>query len=230
MTDINALGTGVVTSGETTLIALSSAVQMEGVEHSPYANAFVTPGIPGSGFVAPGGSGGSSGGDGGVSSLLPGSRDLAYTAGDWAVFAFLFQGMAYVEEQPVGAGWADDGNGQWTYTDVDDSEPPVTTQIPWVQATWASQVRTKYWQRYGYWWPPVRPIGILMTDFLVTATFMPRTATMPPGTMVTLSGTTFYPGEYFWDLQTNTDDGTLYYAYPRTMLSGKARVGQQVTL
>ena len=63
-------------------------------------------------------------------------------------------------------------------------------------------------------------------SFVVTAEFMADFKGRGPGTMVTINGTTIWPGTFVWDLQATQPDKSVVV---RTWFSGQATVDPQVT-
>jgi hypothetical protein len=195
---------------------ISQAVQIwaEGPEIVPYAAGFKPPYPQAlqanySGYGS--GSGSVSGsGDTPSSSQLPDPYDLSWVASDTAEFQFFFADVC------------------WTDTDPSPTVPGVT----WEKVLWSAQVRTTYGYYYGYWWPPVFPLGGLIMQFGVTSQYMENDSVFGTGTMVTLTGGTLWPGTFNWDLQADTygDPVNAPDSYTtRTWLQGKATVTQQVT-
>jgi hypothetical protein len=189
---------------------ISQAVQIwgEGPEIVPYAEGFIPPTAFLPGLNGGSGSVNGSGSDTGSSSQVAQSYDLHWVAGDTADFQFYFDGVCWV-----------------------DTEPADTLGLTWVDTVWESQVRMAQALYYGYWWPPVWPGYRYLFSFTVTAAFQADFNGLGPGTMVTLTGGTIWPGDFVWDLQTkqwaNPTDTATYTT--RTWLSGKVVVDPQVT-
>jgi hypothetical protein len=192
---------------------ISQSVQIwgEGPEISPYATDFVPPStfLPGVSVSGSNGSGtGTNAASTGSTSQTPDEYDLHWVAGDTAEFQFYFDGVC------------------WT-----DVKPTDTLGLTWVMTQWTSQVRAEGWYYYGYWWPPTWPGYRYVMTFTITTEFLDDFSNLGPGTMVTLTGGTIWPGHYLWDLQTKQwEDPLLVDAWTtRTWLTGKATVDTQVT-
>jgi hypothetical protein len=191
---------------------ISQGVQIwgEGPEIVPYAAGFIPPstflpGLGGSGSGSVNGSG--SGAEG--SDQLPDSYDLHWVAGDTVIFEFFFADVCWV---PV--------------------NPNPVAPIVWQDTTWSAEVRTTNLFYYGYWWPPVWPVGGFILSFAVTAVYIANDPTLGSGTMVTLKGGTFWPGTFKWDLQSesHTDVANPDHYEARTWLAGTATVDPQITV
>lgn len=141
-------------------------------------------------------------------SQKPQPYDLDWVAGDTVQFQFFFDNVC------------------WT-----DIEPGVHTGVPWQRTTWQAQVRARHNAYWGYWWPPVWPgRWPMILNFVVTSEFVTDYLTQGPGTVVTMTGQTMWPGKFLWDLQTKTYPDPMLAAYnTRTWLSGKATIAQQTT-
>lgn len=217
-------------------IAQAVEVWGEGPEISPYPDSIpvetgtgastMTPFVPPypqamipnySGYVAGSGVNGVSinGSGTGItsSSQVPDKHDLTWVAGDTASFQFYFDGVCWVDVDPIGATPRPDG-------------------IAWVMTTWQSQVRSPNWTYWNYWWPPVRPYGGLLMTFVVTTQFLEDYSGQGPGTLVSLQGGTIWPGNWKWDLQTKqyADPLDLAHYAVRTWMSGDVEILTQVTM
>jgi hypothetical protein len=195
--------------------SIGQAVEIfaETVEISPYASDYkpaypqaLVPNYSGYGVAATGVNG--NGSTSPSASQVPDPYDLTWVASDTAQFSFFFKNVC------------------WTETD------PSPTLYPWAMTKWSAQVRTTSWYYYGYWWPPMFPLGRYLMAFTVTTKYMENDAVLGTGTLVTLTGGSFWPGNFRWDLQADT------YADPvgnpdvftsRTWLAGKATIQGQVT-
>lgn len=194
---------------------ISQGVQIwgEGAEIVPYAAGYIPPntflpGLPGSGNGS--GSVNGSGSDSSSSEQVPDSYDLHWVAGDTVTFEFFFADVCWVPIDPA----------------------PADPLITWENTTWHAEVRTTHLYYYGYWWPPVWPVGGFILSFDVTAVYMDQDPTLGSGTMVTLKGGTFWPGTYKWDLQSeaHTDTANPDHYEARTWLAGAATVDPQTTV
>jgi hypothetical protein len=193
---------------------ISQAVQIwgEGAEIVPYAAGFIPPSTFLPGLGGAGGNGGSGGfGTGGESSssMLPQNFDLSWVASDTASFTFFFAGVCWTEIEPADA-----------------------LGLTWVNTIWESQVRNPNWYYWGYWWPPTWPGYRYVMTFTVAAEFVADHNGEGPGTLVTLTGGTIWPGEFVWDLQARSfaDPVNAPDVYTtRTWITGKATVDPQVT-
>jgi len=190
---------------------------MTDVVYVPPAQQFVSPFpqamIPGySGAEAASGSvTGGGGGAGTAVSLeqLPTTQDISWVAGDTATFTFFFADVCWTPVVPA--------------------PPPVLHT--WENRTWRAQVRTPGAYYYGYWWPPIYPLGYLLVDFNVSAQYMENDATLGTGTLVTLKGGTMWPGKFVWDLQSehHTDVSKPDFYEAHTHIRGNATIIGQVS-
>ena len=197
-------------------ISQGSQIWGEGPEIVPYAAGFkplypqsMVPGY--NGYNAPSSS--VSGSTTPSASQVPDPYDLTWVASDTAQFAFFFKNVCWTDVVPV----------------------PAPTLYGWTKTVWCAQVRTTWGYYYNYWWPPVFPLGGYVMAFNVTAQYMGDPTPDPvlgTGTLVSLTGGTFWPGKFKWDLQADTyadvaNPDTLTSV--RTWLSGNATVLSQVT-
>jgi hypothetical protein len=79
------------------------------------------------------------------------------------------------------------------------------------------------------------PYGAFLMAFAVTAVFVEDydvAGVATPGTLVTISGGTIWPGDWKWDLQSKMypDPMDLEHYYVRTWKSGDVTVLPQVTM
>ena len=151
-------------------------------------------------------------GDAALLTQLPTTQNLSWVAGDTATFSFFFPNVCWTPTQPA----------------------PPPTLYAWENVTWRSQVRTTKAYYYGYWWPPVFPLGYFIMEFSVDATYLGDPTpdpTLGTGTLVTLTGGTAWPGHFAWDLQSehHTDVSNPDWYAAQTHLQGKADVTGQVT-
>jgi len=176
---------------------------------SPYPKALI-PDYTGAETASGSGAGGG-GGTGAAASLdqLPTTQDLSWVAGDTATFTFFFQNVCWTPVVPV----------------------PPPTLYTWENVTWRAQVRTPGAYYYGYWWPPIYPLGRLLVDFTVTAAYKENDPVLATGTLVTLKGGTMWPGSFVWDLQSehHTDSANPDFYEASTHVRGKATIIGQVS-
>jgi len=197
-------------------VAQAVEVWAEGPEISPYATQFVPP-YPEAmqtNYTGYSGTGNpndwTTGGDGTAGSLsqVPETVDLEWWASDTAMFSFFFPNVCWVETDP---------------------SPTLTT---WAKTVWKSQVRTDKAFYYGYWWPPVFPLGRFVMEFTVTSSYAEPSDPTKVGTTVYLTGHTMWPGTYKWDLQAQTypdpvNQPTVFTT--RTLKAGTATIHGEVT-
>lgn len=200
--------------GEPALIHQPASMLAEGSEIQPYAIDYTQPYpvLAGPGGVALG-SVPTDTTAVGKSSQTPTQHDLEWTAGDSAAFAFFFDNVAWTPDDPF-------------------TVNPPPTGIVWECHAWASQVRTKNPWYLGYWWPPVQPYGRLLLDFSVDATWYDDFQSNGPGTLITVSGGTGWPGQFVWDLQSTHYPDPLDTSvwFTRTWIQGAVTINGQVTV